>query len=172
PPEPSFNRADGEVVMCAEEVKARAAVQGLTGSDQLGYKIGEGGLWVSPTKFLGDAWNPINDALKPLGAMWVSVKPSHWEIKGKKKKTQKPLEAPSDLSIESVEKKLTEVHGESAMQRLAVTENASFITVEPYQRLTVKEQLDFGETLKGMGATLNDKGKDLVWYIRKPKGAS
>lgn len=169
-PEPSFNRASGEVVMCAAEVKARAAVQGLTGGDQLEYTPKGGTLWVSPTKFLGDTWNPINDALKGIGAMWIGVKPSHWELT--LKKTQKPLEpkTATGLSIESVEKQLTDIHGESAVERLAVTENASFITVEPYQSLTSEEQTGFGETLRGMGATLNDTGRTLVWYFKKPKG--
>jgi len=219
--EPSFKRASGETVMGPEELKARAAVEGLTGCDQLNYEVMDGALWVSPTKFLGDAWNPINDALKQLGARWISVNPSHWMIPVKKSKpSSKPVgEQPPEvekiikqiqanqnvsraaildkideeiakaaglltkeaaayvvaseylftgLSIESVENHLTELHGDTAMERLAVTENSTFIMVEPYQSLTQAEKAEFGKTLKGLGA--KERGDEEGWYIKKPKG--
>ena len=226
--EPSFSKASGESVMCAEEVKARAAVQGLTGSDQLDYNVEDGALKITPKKFLGDVWGPVNDALKPLGASWISVKPSRWEIALKAKKALPkvvglesaevegvietiqdanpkmsraaildkldaevkkaaglltreaaahlvaseylgaPKPASSKGSIETIEQYLTEKHGELAMQRLAVTENSTFIMVEPYQSLTNTEREAFDKSLKAVGAEY--KGDDSGWYILKPKG--
>ena len=228
PPEPSFNTAGGEPVMCAEEVKARAAVEGLLGSDQLDYVVDGGVLKITPKKFIADAWGPIHDVLKPLGSAWVQVKPNHWEIPVKAVKAVKVwpkvvgLESAeveeiisqiqaanpkvskaavlekidteivkaaglltkeaaahlgaseylsedkaTGLSIESVEKHLTEKHGELAMQRLAVTENSTFIMVEPYQSLTPTEQAAFDKTMRGLGAEY--KGDNKGWFITKPK---
>src|SRR4030042_1657549 len=32
---------------------------------------GEGAMSVSPKKFLGDLWGPVNDAIKTLGGTWI-----------------------------------------------------------------------------------------------------
>jgi len=37
---------------------------------------------ISPKKFLGDQWGPINDAIRSLGGNWVREgRDSRWEIK-------------------------------------------------------------------------------------------
>lgn len=226
-PEPSFRTAGGEAVMGSEEVKARAAVDGLLGSDQLEYVVVGGVLKVTPKKSLGDAWKGINDAWKPLGASWVQVKPNHWEIPVKAAKAWPKVvglesrevediiagiqsadpkvskamilekmdveiakaaglltkeaaahmvasqylsepEKHEGLSIESVEEYLTKAHGDLANQRLAVTENSTFIMVEPYQSLTPTEQAAFDKTMKVLGAEY--KGDKLGWFLTKPKG--
>ncbi|MBN2335347.1 hypothetical protein JXL21_07270 [Candidatus Bathyarchaeota archaeon] len=41
----------------------------------------EGMVSVSPKKFLGDLWGPINDAMKTLGGTWIrDGRNSRWEI--------------------------------------------------------------------------------------------
>ncbi len=41
----------------------------------------EGALTVSPKKFLGDLWGPINDAMRGLGGTWIrNGRNSRWEI--------------------------------------------------------------------------------------------
>jgi hypothetical protein len=41
----------------------------------------EGTLTVSPKKFLGDLWGPINDAMRELGGTWIrNGRNSRWEI--------------------------------------------------------------------------------------------
>jgi hypothetical protein len=42
---------------------------------------GESAVSVSPKKFLGDLWGPINDAMKTLGGTWIrDGRSSRWEI--------------------------------------------------------------------------------------------
>lgn len=168
-PDPGFKRATGETVMSPEEVRARAAVEGLTGSDQLTYKAEGDVLKISVKRFLADAWNPLNDALKGAGASWVSVKPTHWEVPLKKPEpTTLDVKPPSSLTVETVEQYLTGRHGDLALQRLAVTENSAFVMVEPYQKLTPEEQTGFGRSLKALGAEV--KGDATGWFLKKPKG--
>ena len=41
----------------------------------------EGTFTVSPKKFLGDLWGPINDAMRELGGTWIrNGRNSRWEI--------------------------------------------------------------------------------------------
>jgi hypothetical protein len=43
---------------------------------------GEDMFIVSPKKFLGDLWGPINDAIKKLNGVWIREgRQSRWEIK-------------------------------------------------------------------------------------------
>ncbi len=50
--------------------------------DLLNIEEGEEVTRVSPKKFLGDLWGPINDAVKPLGGVWVREgRDSRWEIR-------------------------------------------------------------------------------------------
>ena len=43
---------------------------------------GEDVIAVSPKRFLGDLWGPINDAVRSLGGFWVREgRESRWEIK-------------------------------------------------------------------------------------------
>ncbi len=42
----------------------------------------EGTVTVSPKKFLGDLWGPINDTMRELGGTWIrNGRNSRWEIK-------------------------------------------------------------------------------------------
>ena len=42
---------------------------------------GEGAMSVSPKKFVGDLWGPVNDAIKTLGGTWIrDGRSSRWEI--------------------------------------------------------------------------------------------
>jgi hypothetical protein len=37
---------------------------------------------VTPKKFLGDLWGPVNDAIRTIGGGWVrDGRASHWEIR-------------------------------------------------------------------------------------------
>ena len=43
---------------------------------------GEGVTIISPKKFLGDLWGPINDAVRALGGSWIREgRESRWEIR-------------------------------------------------------------------------------------------
>jgi len=43
---------------------------------------GEEAIVVSPKKFLGDLWGPINDAVRALGGIWIREgRNSRWEIR-------------------------------------------------------------------------------------------
>jgi hypothetical protein len=42
---------------------------------------GEEIVTVTPKKFLGDLWGPVNDAIRALGGGWIrDGRASHWEI--------------------------------------------------------------------------------------------
>ena len=43
---------------------------------------GEETITVSPKRFLGDLWGPVNDAIRSLGGMWIrDGRESRWEIR-------------------------------------------------------------------------------------------
>lgn len=43
---------------------------------------GEEVVTVSPKRFLGDLWGPVNDAIRSLGGMWIrDGRESRWEIR-------------------------------------------------------------------------------------------
>ena len=51
-------------------------------TDLLNIEEGDEATRVSPKKFLGDLWGPINDAVKSLGGIWIREgRDSRWEIK-------------------------------------------------------------------------------------------
>jgi hypothetical protein len=48
----------------------------------LNIEEGEENILVSPKKFLGDLWGPINEAMRSLGGAWIREgRESRWEIK-------------------------------------------------------------------------------------------
>ena len=48
----------------------------------LNFEEGEETTLVSPKKFLGDLWGPINDAIRNLGGTWIREgRESRWEIR-------------------------------------------------------------------------------------------
>ena len=48
----------------------------------LNIEEGEEAVLVSPKKFLGDLWAPINDAMRSLGGTWIREgRESRWEIR-------------------------------------------------------------------------------------------
>lgn len=48
----------------------------------LNVKEGEEATVISPKKFLGDLWGPINNAIRSLGGVWVREgRESRWEIR-------------------------------------------------------------------------------------------
>lgn len=48
----------------------------------LNIEEGEEQIIISPKKFLGDLWGPINDAIRSLGGTWIREgRDSRWEIK-------------------------------------------------------------------------------------------
>jgi len=48
---------------------------------EIGEKNGGGFITVSPKKFLGDLWGPINEVIKVLNGKWIRQgRTSHWEI--------------------------------------------------------------------------------------------
>ncbi len=83
------------VVVHAEEVEAEGEVwppQAIdfrvrleaTGVDLalVDVEQSEGTAMVSPKKFLGDMWGPINDTMRGLGGTWIrNGRNSRWEIK-------------------------------------------------------------------------------------------
>ena len=43
---------------------------------------GEEVVTVSPKRFLGDLWGPVNDAIRSIGGMWIrDGRESRWEIR-------------------------------------------------------------------------------------------
>lgn len=43
---------------------------------------GENGVIISPKKFLGDLWGPVNDSIKNMGGVWIrDGRNSRWELK-------------------------------------------------------------------------------------------
>ena len=43
---------------------------------------GEEVVIVSPKRFLGDLWGPVNDAVKSLGGIWIREgRDSRWELR-------------------------------------------------------------------------------------------
>ena len=56
----------------------------------LNIEDGEEATLISPKKFLGDLWGPINDAIRSLGGTWIREgRESRWEIR--KIKTQQDI---------------------------------------------------------------------------------
>lgn len=50
----------------------------------LNIEDGEEAILVSPKKFLGDLWGPINDTMRSLGGSWIREgRDSRWEIRKK-----------------------------------------------------------------------------------------
>lgn len=48
----------------------------------LNIEEGEEATLVSPKKFLGDLWGPVNDALRAMGGIWIREgRESRWEIR-------------------------------------------------------------------------------------------
>lgn len=48
----------------------------------LNIEEGEEGALVSPKKFLGDLWGPINETIRSLGGTWIREgRDSRWEIR-------------------------------------------------------------------------------------------
>jgi hypothetical protein len=61
----------------AEKLKATGVDTGL-----LNIEEGEDITLVSPKKFLGDLWGPINESMRSLGGTWIREgRESRWEIR-------------------------------------------------------------------------------------------
>ena len=46
---------------------------------------GEEIIIISPKRFLGDLWGPVNDAIRSLGGTWIREgRESHWELSQEK----------------------------------------------------------------------------------------
>jgi hypothetical protein len=86
----SVGKAGGTVPASAEEAIDQQPPEGVeerlkaTGIDVslLNIEEGEKLIIVSPKKFLGDLWGPINDAIRSIGGAWIREgRDSRWEIK-------------------------------------------------------------------------------------------
>ncbi len=61
----------------ADKLKAAGVDTGL-----LNIEEGEAATLISPKKFLGDLWGPINEQMRILGGTWIREgRESRWEIK-------------------------------------------------------------------------------------------
>jgi hypothetical protein len=64
-----------------EGIEKRLKATGIDTS-LLNIEEGEEQIIVSPKKFLGDLWGPINDAIRSIGGAWIREgRDSRWEIK-------------------------------------------------------------------------------------------
>jgi len=64
-------------------VQERLAAAGVDVS-LLEFKEGEDVTVVSPKRFLGDLWGPVNEAIRSLGGSWIREgRESRWEIRKK-----------------------------------------------------------------------------------------
>ena len=77
-------------VIHEEDEEAPAAPRGMeeklkeAGVDTslLNIEDGEEATLISPKKFLGDLWGPINDAIRVMGGTWIREgRESRWEIR-------------------------------------------------------------------------------------------
>lgn len=70
-------REDWPPTSFEEKLKSAGVDTGLLNIEEK-----ENSILVSPKKFLGDLWSPINDAIRTLGGVWIREgRESRWEIK-------------------------------------------------------------------------------------------
>jgi len=78
---PPREAAPSPTVAATASIQEKLAAAGVDTS-LLDIKEGEEATVISPKKFLGDLWGPINDAIRSLGGAWIREgRESRWEIR-------------------------------------------------------------------------------------------
>jgi len=143
-------------------------------------------LLVTPLKWLGDAWGPVNDLLKPLGASWMKPDKgkAHWRIpkpeespeeeppQAKPPKAEPPKPAPlqKPKSMQELEY-ILDGKFPGASELFTVVPGAKAFLVEATSRLDQELVLEMGALAERMGGVQRLKPGSLSEYVWEiPKG--
>ena len=141
---------------------------------------------VTPLKWLGDDWGPLNDLLKPLGASWMKPDKgkAHWRIpkpeeppeeeppqaKPPKAETPKPAPLQKPGSMQELEY-ILDGKFPGASELFTVVPGAKAFLVEATGRLDQELVLEIGALAERMGRVQRLKPGSLSEYVWEiPKG--